>query len=222
MYAIQAYGLNEDEIPYSTLSEMAAAHATLVESIATDDGVDVVGYSFGARLAAEVSSQLGAESVCKRVFLAPGSPRLFGLNDRAVKADFADPYFAAIVMSVVTGRLPDLQDRDRWPRSPEGFSNGWQMRRPLWMRKQQPESHASLAPHTRCVHDRRRMSPSRVEGARGISRYKSAARACNNLRELASHIHNDRASSFSTTQEKGIPCFQASQFTPPQAVGNEP
>ncbi|ARP73027.1 amino acid adenylation protein [Streptomyces pluripotens] len=77
-YGIQAYGLNEGEVPHGSLTDMAAADVRALRAVQPDGPYTLWGYSFGARVAFEAARQLerAGEEVERLILIAPGSPRL--------------------------------------------------------------------------------------------------------------------------------------------------
>ncbi|PWI08957.1 amino acid adenylation protein [Streptomyces sp. NWU339] len=107
LYGIQAYGLNEGEIPHDSLEEMAAADVRALRRVQPEGPYTLWGYSFGARVAFTAARRLehSGEEVDRLVLLAPGSPRLPGPPSwTAAGADFGDRTFRTILYSVFAGR----------------------------------------------------------------------------------------------------------------------
>ncbi|MEU8271013.1 amino acid adenylation domain-containing protein [Sphaerisporangium sp. NPDC049002] len=77
-YGVQAHGINEDEVPYSTVQEMAAEDVRAIKRLQPEGPYMLWGYSFGARVAFEAARQLEqmGEQVESLVLIAPGSPRV--------------------------------------------------------------------------------------------------------------------------------------------------
>lgn len=77
-YGIQAHGINEKELPYSTIEEMAAEDVKAIKSVQNTGPYYLWGYSFGARVAFETAYQLEqqGEVVKQLALIAPGSPKL--------------------------------------------------------------------------------------------------------------------------------------------------
>ena len=114
VYGVQAYGLNPGEQPYKNLQEMVTSDVEAVMAGAHEGPVTLMGYSFGARMAAEVASTLERQGVMveRVVLIAPGSPLIAGTPDtsRAENLTFRDAYFRIILMSVFTGTLNGLTE----------------------------------------------------------------------------------------------------------------
>lgn len=109
VHGFQAHGLNPGECPYGTLAEMVTADGQQILDQAEGAAVTLMGYSFGARMAAEVASWVEERGVLveRLVLIAPGSPVIEGAADTShtETLTFADPYFRMILMSVFTGTL---------------------------------------------------------------------------------------------------------------------
>ncbi|MCX6408449.1 MAG: amino acid adenylation domain-containing protein [Propionibacteriales bacterium] len=135
--AVQTRGLNEGERPVDDIDELVASDLAEIEPLIPAGAPTFVGYSFGARVATDVAWTLAQRGVdVELVLLAPGSPLVPDAPDPAGEADFADPYFRAILWSVFLGRLPDPRlvaaTRDR-----PGFER--------LLREQRPELEPGLA-----------------------------------------------------------------------------
>lgn len=99
---IQAHGINDDEIPFETITEMAKADIKLIKALQPSGPYTLWGYSFGARVAFEVAHQLEingdvVEDLC---LIAPGSPSLPQFKQRAHVPSFNSPEFVTILFSV--------------------------------------------------------------------------------------------------------------------------
>ena len=83
VYGMQARGLNAGEVPHRNLAALIADDLDEVRRIRPSGPLRLVGYSFGARIAAEVAQRLRAagRTVEALVLIAPGSPVLPGLPD---------------------------------------------------------------------------------------------------------------------------------------------
>ncbi|GAA3403018.1 non-ribosomal peptide synthetase family protein [Pseudarthrobacter polychromogenes] len=112
VYGIQAHGLNLGEHPYITLEETVAADGETILAAVQDEGVTLMGYSFGARMATEVALWLERHGLAtdRLILIAPGSPEIEGVPDipREESPTFADSYFRMVLMSVFTGSLEGL------------------------------------------------------------------------------------------------------------------
>ena len=102
-YGIQAYGINENESPYSTIEEMAAEDVKAIKEVQKTGPYYLWGYSFGARVAFETAYQLEKEgNVVKQLALiAPGSPKLnVQSTARAEAYSYINQKYIAILYSV--------------------------------------------------------------------------------------------------------------------------
>jgi len=99
---IQAHGINQDEIPFETITEMAKADIKLIKEAQPSGPYTLWGYSFGARVAFEVAHQLEAngDTVADLCLIAPGSPELPQFEQRAHAPSFDSPEFVTILFSV--------------------------------------------------------------------------------------------------------------------------
>lgn len=77
-YGIQAYGINENEFPYTTIKEMAEEDIKAIKRVQPTGPYYLWGYSFGARVAFETAYQLEKQGdvVKQLALIAPGSPKL--------------------------------------------------------------------------------------------------------------------------------------------------
>ncbi|MCC8465799.1 amino acid adenylation domain-containing protein [Photorhabdus bodei] len=77
-YGIQAYGINEGEVPYSTIAEMVIQDITEIKKLQPTGPYTLWGYSFGSVLAFEAAYQLerAGEHVEKVVLIAPGLSKI--------------------------------------------------------------------------------------------------------------------------------------------------
>lgn len=103
-YGVQAHGINQGELPFTSIAEMAAQDIAAIKQVQPFGPYTLWGYSFGARLAFEVAHQLeqSGEVVDDLFLIAPGSPKL-----RAEAAalhgklpSYANPAFVTILFSV--------------------------------------------------------------------------------------------------------------------------
>ncbi|MBZ9603129.1 amino acid adenylation domain-containing protein [Phyllobacterium chamaecytisi] len=104
---VQAHGINPDEVPFTTIQEMAAADVELIQRHDPTGPITCIGYSFGARVAFETAYQLEqlGRTVERIVLIAPGSP-LQKTTAAAAEADrFEDERFLRILLSVFAGTL---------------------------------------------------------------------------------------------------------------------
>jgi amino acid adenylation domain-containing protein len=108
-FGVQAHGINDGEIPYQTISEMASKDVAMIKKNQGDGPYTLWGYSFGARVAFEACYQLEeAGDVVENLYLiAPGSPRV---EDKKVltqenEATFTNKTFVTILYSVFMGTI---------------------------------------------------------------------------------------------------------------------
>lgn len=110
-YGIQAFGINEDETPYSSLKEMVSADIAEIRKIQKEGPYHLWGYSFGSYLAFEAAFQLEAmgEKVGKVVLLAPGM--LKGLLTTNPSDEYNNKALIALLFTVFSRNVddPDLQ-----------------------------------------------------------------------------------------------------------------
>ncbi|WP_434524926.1 amino acid adenylation domain-containing protein [Photorhabdus asymbiotica] len=103
-YGIQAYGINESEIPFSSIQKMAEEDIKEIKKIQPEGPYTLWGYSFGARVAFEAAYQLeqAGEEVKVLNLLAPGSPHLHMTREEYYDqgAEFTNPAFVQILFSV--------------------------------------------------------------------------------------------------------------------------
>ncbi|KMW74737.1 amino acid adenylation protein [Photorhabdus luminescens subsp. luminescens] len=103
-YGIQAYGINESEIPFSSIQRMAEEDIKEIKKIQPEGPYTLWGYSFGARVAFEAAYQLeqAGEEVKALNLLAPGSPHLHVNQEKYHDkgAEFTNPVFVQILFSV--------------------------------------------------------------------------------------------------------------------------
>lgn len=106
VYGMQARGLNAGEEPHGDLAALIADDVAEVRRTLPSMPLRLVGYSFGARIAAEVAQRLCAAGLPVEVLvmIAPGSPVLPGLRDDG-EVDYAAGYFKRVLASVFTGRI---------------------------------------------------------------------------------------------------------------------
>ncbi|CDG20375.1 Amino acid adenylation domain [Xenorhabdus poinarii G6] len=103
-YGVQALGINEGEVPLSSIQQMAAADIAQIRKLQPQGPYTLWGYSFGARVAFEAAYQLEAagQQVASLYLIAPGSPKT--QFDREQEYDqqvsFTNPVFVAILFSV--------------------------------------------------------------------------------------------------------------------------
>ncbi|GHG61834.1 amino acid adenylation domain-containing protein [Streptomyces griseocarneus] len=127
-YGVQAHGINEGEVPYDTIAEMAAEDIKAIKRIQPTGPYTLWGYSFGARVAFETAHQLerAGERVENLFLIAPGSPRVRA-DDAVVHGDdpdYRNPAFVTILFSVFTGAIsgPLLEECLRQAIDDESFA----------------------------------------------------------------------------------------------------
>jgi len=106
VYGMQARGLNAGETPHGDLAALIADDVAQVQRLRPTGPLRIVGYSFGARIAAEVAHRLRAAGrpIEALVLIAPGSPVLPGLPDSG-EINYAAGYFKRVLASVFSGRI---------------------------------------------------------------------------------------------------------------------
>ncbi len=108
-YGIQASGLNNCEIPGSSIITIAVEDIKAIKKIQANGPYTLWGYSFGAKIAFEAAYQLEeAGEIVENLFLiAPGSPRVdFYENTQHLnKIDFTNKNFISILYSVFAKKI---------------------------------------------------------------------------------------------------------------------
>lgn len=101
-YGIQAYGINENELPYSTIEDMAAEDVKAIKQVQPTGPYYLWGYSFGARVAFETAYQLEkqGEVVKQLALIAPGSPKLNIASQVEERACYTNHKYVTILYSV--------------------------------------------------------------------------------------------------------------------------
>ncbi|MEQ1976432.1 thioesterase domain-containing protein [Xenorhabdus sp. SGI240] len=111
-YGIQAFGINEDEIPYSSLEEMVSADIAEIRKIQKEGPYYLWGYSFGCNLAFEAAFQLEemGEKVEQIVLLAPGM--LKGLPTTNLSDEYDNKGLITLLFTVFSRNIddPDLHE----------------------------------------------------------------------------------------------------------------
>ncbi|MEU4805167.1 amino acid adenylation domain-containing protein [Actinosynnema sp. NPDC023587] len=124
-HGVQAYGVNEGETLYDSISEMAAADVAAIRLVQPTGPYTLWGYSFGARVAFEAAYQLeqAGEQVEHLFLLAPGSPEVRG-DGAADGPSFRDTEFLTILFSVFAGTItgPLLRRCLETVRDEDGFA----------------------------------------------------------------------------------------------------
>ncbi len=108
-YGIQAHGINQDEVPYSTIEMMAQSDLKKIKQVQDKGPYVLWGYSFGARVAFEVAHQLesSGDEVESLYLIAPGSPKLQSKVELKSnkKPSFLNQAFVTILYSVFTRKI---------------------------------------------------------------------------------------------------------------------
>lgn len=103
-YGVQAFGINQDERPFATISEMAKADIEQIKRVQPTGPYHLWGYSFGARVAFETAWQLesAGDKVEQLCLIAPGSPELHQQIEarHGDSPTFDNPGFVTILYSV--------------------------------------------------------------------------------------------------------------------------
>lgn len=110
-YGVQAYGINQGEKPFLSISEMAAEDIKEIKRIQPTGPYTLWGYSFGARVAFEAAHQLeqSGEQVENLFLIAPGSPKVRAENE-AIHGNqpvFDNKAYVTILFSVFTSSITD-------------------------------------------------------------------------------------------------------------------
>lgn len=109
VFGVQARGVNPGETAHTTIAEAAAEDVAEIRARQPHGPYTLWGYSFGARLAFEAAHQLEAagEEVAELVLLVPGSPSavIEGRRRSASAAEYTDPVYVAVLLSVFAGRI---------------------------------------------------------------------------------------------------------------------
>lgn len=111
LYGMQAYGINDGEVPYATIKEMAARDVSMIKEKQQEGPYTLWGYSFGARVAFESAYQLehGGERVDNVFLIAPGSPKIRGADEAAHGGapGYQNEAYVKILFSVFAASLTD-------------------------------------------------------------------------------------------------------------------
>ena len=123
-YGVQAYGVNDGELPYRTVEEMAAADVELIRRRQPEGPYTLWGYSFGARVAFEAAHQLerSGASVERLVLIAPGAPRV-GAGGPAGRPSYRNGTYLTVLYSVFAGTIsgPEVAECVRTVTDEDGF-----------------------------------------------------------------------------------------------------
>jgi len=110
-YGVQAHGINEGEIPYPTIKEMAAEDIKIIKRLQPVGPYTLWGYSFGARVAFETAYQLeqSGEQVENLFLIAPGSPKVRAKDESTHGGEptYANKAYVTILFSVFAGSITD-------------------------------------------------------------------------------------------------------------------
>jgi len=108
-YGVQTLGVNEGEVPFATIKEMAAEDVMAIKRRQPVGPYTLWGYSFGARIAFEAAYQLeqAGERVERLLLIAPGSPRVRvgGALVTGAEPTFANKAYVTILFSVFAGTI---------------------------------------------------------------------------------------------------------------------
>ncbi|GAX38316.1 amino acid adenylation domain-containing protein [Nodularia sp. NIES-3585] len=115
-YGIQAYGINQGEKPFPSVSEMAKEDIKEIKRIQPTGPYTLWGYSFGARVAFEAAYQLeqSGEQVENLFLIAPGSPKVRTENNviDSNQPVFTNKAYVTILFSVFASTItgPALEE----------------------------------------------------------------------------------------------------------------
>ncbi len=108
-FGVQSYGINQDEVPFSTISEMAKADVKEILKMQSEGPYTLWGYSFGARVAFETAWQLEQlnKQVDQVVLICPGNPRVRTFHGEVTNrtTDLSNKTYLAILLSVFTAKI---------------------------------------------------------------------------------------------------------------------
>jgi amino acid adenylation domain-containing protein len=109
LYGIQAYGINDGEVPYSTIEEMAARDVAMIRQAQPEGPYTLWGYSFGARVAFESAYQLerAGEQVDHLFLIAPGSPKVRAEGETTGTPGYENEAYVKILFSVFAASITD-------------------------------------------------------------------------------------------------------------------
>ncbi|MFI9508901.1 amino acid adenylation domain-containing protein [Nocardia sp. NPDC052566] len=107
VYGVQARGINSGERPHDSLDALIADDVEEFLGLGHAGPLRIIGYSFGARVAAEVAQRLSAQGhrVDQLVLIAPGSPVIAGITDDTAEVGYRNRYFKRVLASVFSGRV---------------------------------------------------------------------------------------------------------------------
>jgi amino acid adenylation domain-containing protein len=109
LYGIQAYGINDGEVPYSTITEMAARDVAMIREKQPEGPYTLWGYSFGARVAFESAYLLerDGEQVDNLFLIAPGSPKVRAEGENTGAPGYENEAYVKILFSVFAASITD-------------------------------------------------------------------------------------------------------------------
>ncbi|WP_435221926.1 amino acid adenylation domain-containing protein [Streptomyces sp. Tue6028] len=114
-YGVQAHGINEHEVPYPTIREMAAADVEEIRRVQPKGPYLLWGYSFGSRVAFESAWQLeqAGEQVEDLLLICPGNPKVRRADGEEYgrESSYRNPAYVTILFSVFAGTItgPELE-----------------------------------------------------------------------------------------------------------------
>ena len=132
-YGVQAQGINQNEEPFPSISEMATEDIKEIKRIQENGPYMLWGYSFGARVAFEVAYQLeqSGDHVENLFLIAPGSPKVedkVQINKEDInsnRTDFDNKAYVAILFSVFARNItgPALEECFKVSRDEDSFAS---------------------------------------------------------------------------------------------------
>ncbi len=124
VYGMRARGLDAGETPHTTLAALIADDLDELLEQRLPQPFRIVGYSFGARVAAEVAQRLivTGYDVEDLVLIAPGSPVIADMPDSG-EVRYDNRYFKRVLASVFSGRIDPgyAEELDERVRDRDGF-----------------------------------------------------------------------------------------------------
>ncbi len=113
---VQSYGLNENEVPYTSITEMAKADCIEIFKKQPNGPITLWGYSFGAKVAFEAAWQLeqAGRKIDQLVMLCPGNPKIASATQHIPgprRAKISNLEFVNVLVSIFVGRIdPAISD----------------------------------------------------------------------------------------------------------------
>ena len=109
-YGIQSVGLNDGEIPCTTIADMARNDIAEILRLQEHGPITLWGYSFGARLAFESAWQIeqSGRTVDQIILICPGNPRVetgLATGPAQREASLTNLSFVSILLSVFLGKI---------------------------------------------------------------------------------------------------------------------